>query len=246
MERWRLWRQANGLALLIMLLIGGTGTVFAATSTSPNYQMVESQFGSSDNNETCSDEFCAQATLGDLAVGGSADGNTTAEFGSVTPNEPSLDVIVEPGESSLGILTTEQTATKSAVIKVRNYLSNGYILQINGSPPKYGNHTLATQSTPTASTPGTEQFGINAVANTSPSVGSDPIQQPSSEFSFGTINSAYNTPNLFRYASEAIVAQSNSSSGQTDYTISMIVNISNSTPAGRYAGDFSAVVVPVY
>jgi hypothetical protein len=64
--------------------------------------------------------------------------------------------------------------------------------------------------------------------------------------SFGEAAAGYNTANQFQYASEAIVARSYQSSGRTDYTVSMIINISNQTPAGRYAGDFSVVVTSVF
>jgi hypothetical protein len=90
-------------------------------------------------------------------------------------------------------------------------------------------------STPTASIPGTEQFGMNLVANTSPiTFGANPSQNPSSVFSFGAAASGYNTANLYKYVQGSTIASSNSSSGETDYTISYIYNISNSTPGGYY------------
>jgi len=153
---------------------------------------------------------------------------------------------VDQGESNLGELTTEVTKTKTVTVRIRNYLSNGYILQINGEPPKYSNHYLSTPSSPTSSQPGTEQFALNLAVNTSPNVGSGPLQVPSSETSFGTVESAYATPNMFKYTPGETVARSLRESGRTDFTISMIVNVSNSTPAGRYAGDYAAIVVPVY
>jgi hypothetical protein len=110
----------------------------------------------------------------------------------------------------------------------------------------YSGHVLNTPSTPTAALPGTEQFGINATVNTVPNVGTDPVQIPSDQVSFGKVNDDYRIQNKFKYLSGDNVARSDTQSGETDYTISMIVNISNSTPAGHYSGDFSAVVIPVY
>lgn len=228
-----------------LVALGGTNAAFAVTSSSPNYQMTEGEFNAG-MMDSCSNEYCAQATIGDMVAGRGTDGASTAEFGAITSDEPLLEVIVESGESNLGTLATEQAATKTMVVKVRNYLSEGYILQITGDPPKYGDHFLSTPSSPTASTPGTEQFAINVAANTSPSVGTAPVQVPSDQTSFGFATPDYATPNLFKYSSGETVARSNSESGRTDYTISMIVNISNMTPAGRYSGDFSAVVIPVY
>lgn len=216
------------------------------TSNSTNYQVTETQFGAGSTREACSDQYCARTSIGDMAAGKGASGASTATFGGVTDNEPLLEVVVDPGISNLGVLTTENTATKTTTVRIRNYLSDGYILQIVGEAPKYGSHKLQTPSTPTASTPGTEQFAINVAANTSPQVGSAPQQVPSTQTSFGIADEDYRTPNLFKYTSGDVVARSESSSGRTDYTISMIVNISNSTPAGHFSGDFSAVVIPVY
>jgi hypothetical protein len=132
------------------------------------------------------------------------------------------------------------------VVKIRSYLSNGYTLQINGSPPKYGNRALATPSTPRAVQAGKEMFGINVVANTAPNVGADPVQVPSADVSFGQAKQGYNTPNQFKYSSGDVIAYSPKASGETDFTVSMVVAISATTPAGNYAGDFSAIVIPVY
>ncbi len=229
-----------------LIVVGGATAVFAETSSSTNYQLSESGFNSGSLDENCSGQFCARTSIGDLAVGSSVGATSTANFGPVTPDEPSLEVIVDPGVSDLGVLTTEHTATKTMVVRVRNYLSGGYTLQITGTPPKYGNHTLATPSTPTPSQTGTEQFAINAAVNTSPSVGAAPVQVPSSQFSFGAVNADYSTPNQFKYTSGDDVAHGLTESGRTDYTISMIINIAQNTPAGHYSGDFSAVVIPVY
>lgn len=246
MQNRGLWRYVKPMLLAASIVIGGAGTAFAVTSSSNNYRLDESQFNAGSLEENCSDQFCARTSIGNLAVGDSEDGTSTASFGPVTPDEPMLEVIVDPGESNLGILDTEHTANKTMIVRIRNYLSNGYTLQITGDPPKYSNHTLATPSSPTAASPGTEQFALNAADNTTPNIGSDPEQVPSGAFSFGIVENDYDNPDLFKYTSGDVVARSLSSSGRTDYTISMIVNISNSTPAGRYVGDFSAVVIPIY
>ena len=246
MRKRRLWHY-SALILLVVSLFGvGTGTAFAQTSNSSNYQVSETQFGGGSSLESCSGQYCARASIGNIAGGTSKSAESTAAFGSVTPDEPLLEVIVEPGESNLGVLTTEKTASKTTKIKIRSYLSDGYMLQIVGNPPKYGNHTLNTLSTPSASKPGTEQFGINLAKNTTPDVGAAPLQVPSAQMSFGAATDDYKTPNLFKYNSGDVVARSATESGQTDYTVSMIINVSESTPAGHFSSDFSAVVIPEY
>ena len=235
------------LALLAVVIVGGhVSTALAETSKSNHYQTTDTEFGSMSGTQNCSSQYCAQASIGDMTAGDSKNIVSSAKFGSVTSADPLLEVIVDPGQSDLGTLTTERTATKTMTVRVRSYLSDGYMLQIVGDPPKYGGHKLAAPTTPTASTPGTEQFAINAAANTTPNIGAGPVQVPSDQFSFGVVNDDYKLPNLFKYISGDVVAHSSVESGQTDYTISMIINISNATPAGHFSGDFSAVVIPVY
>lgn len=233
--------------LLAVLVSGGIGTTaLAITSSSSHYKVTETQFTSGTTVQSCSGSYCAKVSIGDAAVGDTASPAVTAKFGSITNSDPLLEVIVEAGVSNLGTLTTQKTATKTTTVKVRNYLSGGYVLQIVGDPPKYNGHALETSDTPAQSVPGTEQFGINVVANTNPTVGANPVQVPTDKTSYGVANDNYNSPNLFMFHSGDDVAHSTKSSGETDYTISMIVNISSGTPAGHYSGDFSAVVIPVY
>ena len=247
MRKRGFWRYSAPLLLAAFFAMGTVGTAMAQTSKSNSFQVTETQFSSGATLQSCSSQFCAKATIGDMASGGkSTSSNSSAQFGSETDSEPMLEVIVDAGASDLGELTTEKTATKTMIVRIRNHLSGGYMLQIVGDPPKYNGHTLKTPSTPTASTPGTEQFAINAVKNTNPNVGADPVQVPSEQTSFGEVTEAYGVPNVFKYRSGEVVARSQTESGRTDYTISMIINVSNSTPAGHYTGDYSAVVIPVF
>lgn len=230
----------------VMVFSSADSSVWAVTSTSNNYQLTETQFGGGSNLQSCSGQYCAQVSIGDASIGRSGSSSNSAQFGAITSSDPLLEVIIEDGVSNLGTLSTETTATKTMIVKVRSHLSSGYILQIIGDPPKFEGYTLATPNSPTASQPGTEQFAINAVANTVPTVGANPVQVPSDQTSFGVVADNYKTSNQFMYTSEDVVARSNSESGRTDYTISMIVNISSGTPAGHYAGDFAAVIIPFY
>ncbi|MCA9327635.1 hypothetical protein KDA14_03855 [Candidatus Saccharibacteria bacterium] len=246
MRRSGFLKYSRMLLLAALIVVGGAGTALAQSSTSSNYKVTETQFGSGSTQQQCSASYCTKTSIGDMGNGSSSSAGGSAQFGSITPDEPLLEVIIEPGVSFLGDLSSTQTATKTTIVKVRSYLSNGYFIQVTGDPPKYGNHTLSTPSSPTASQVGSEQFGINVVANSSPNVGANPVQVPSGQYSFGEAYTGYNTANLFKYNSGDTVARSTVASGQTEYTISMIVNISNLTPSGHYSGDFSAVVVPAY
>ena len=246
MRKRSFWRE--GILLLFAVVLAASvhfGVAMAETSSSAHYQVTQTEFGSSSTESSCSDAYCASTGIGSVA-GATSNTANTANFGQVTSSHPELLVSVDGGSSDLGLLSSDKTATKTMTVQVESYLSGGYALQILGNPPKYNGHTLKSLTTPTASKAGMEQFGINVVANTSPSLGADPVQVPSRSTSFGIANDNYKTANKFMYASGDTIAHSPKASGQTTYTISMIVNISNATPAGHYLTDLSAVVVPTY
>jgi hypothetical protein len=94
---------------------------------------------------------------------------------------------------------------------------------------------MTALATPTASAAGSEQFGINLVANTSPvNFGANPVQVPDNTFSFGQVAADYSSPGLFKYVKDDAVALSTASTSATNYTVSYIFNVSNVTPGGTY------------
>ena len=224
-----------------------TQSVFAISS-SENYEVVEPEFGAGATLDSCSGSYCAKATIGSLNNDESSSQNYTVSFAPVDVNEePMLDVIVEPGVSHLGELTTTKTAHKVMLVKVRSYLSGGYMVQVYGDPPRYQDHTLKTSNQPEPSTPGVEQFGINVVANSlSESFGANPVHVLSGQDGSDLAEDNYRTANSFMYESGAVVATNYNQSSEVHYSISMVVNVAGSTPAGHYAGDYSAIITPVF
>lgn len=246
--RWNIWGYSTRVLLLVALLVvGGAGTVMANTASSPNYEVTETEFGAGAALESCSGQYCAKATIGSLTDESGESPTSTADFGPIaTDSEPLLEVVIDDGVSNLGVLDIEKTSSKTTTVRVRSYLSNGYTMHIMGDSPVYGTHHLSALQTPTASTPGIEQFGVNVVKNTTPDIGADPVQVPSDQMSFGEVMPSYGTPDRFMYSDGDVVARSDTESGRTDYTISMIINVAGSTPAGHYTSDFSVVVIPVF
>ncbi|MEJ0072678.1 MAG: hypothetical protein WDN27_01130 [Candidatus Saccharibacteria bacterium] len=230
---------------LLMALASG-GTAWAAQSSSPHYEVNETQFGAGSSENDCSTSYCAKTSAGDTVDGSASSNNYSAQFGFNTSSDPELEVIVGGGTQNMGTLQTTTTGTATNTISVLSYLSNGYTLQITGAAPNQGTHTLTTLTTPSTSQPGSEQFGINLVANTTPGIGTDPTKAPSGSSAISNVESDYATANLFKYVDGDVVAQSLVSNGETDYTMSMVINVSNVTPGGHYNGNFSAVAVPIF
>lgn len=239
------WKQILSSALLVAGSLAVLGGVAAAQSTSNNYRVDEYYFGTGGELEACSGNYCSKQSAGELAAGNTKSANYQAQVGFNTSDTPILEVAVN-GEVNFGVLDPESTATGTANVQVRTYLSSGYNMVIAGSAPKINAHTINTSAFPEESEPGKERFAINLVDNSSPNIGANPEQVPDDSFSFGIPTSNYNVPNWFMYQDGATVASSNSSSGQTNYTLSFIANMANNTPAGKYTTDLSVVVVAAF
>lgn len=222
-------------------------------SSSTNYSINEDQVGGSGGVDSASTNFKSLGstdggnTLGESAVGNSTSTNFQTNSGYNTSNSPVLGITMGITVVNLGTLTTAAPSTGIATFSVINYTSYGYIVQIVGPAPSNNGHPLTSLSSGGTSAIGTEQFGINVVSNTSPSTfGAVPVQIPDSTFSFGQANSGYLTNGNFRYNTGDTIAKSLKSSGQTNFTISYLANISPITPAGFYTSSQSLICTATF
>lgn len=262
-------------ALAALVLIVGYPAIVSAACSDPNQQSCSSSYGVSETffgtgGQLCvpgssgnSANYCAKSSVGELGVGNTLGTAYQAQAGFNTNREPSIAVLVNDsrcpdynavsGASRNLVLNTGAAQTTSVNFSAMSYLASGYVVQTVGQAPTYagGPHTLFTPGYFTSS-PGTEQFGINLVHNTSPAVGNDPTQYPDVTFGFGgaatgngtTTN--YGSPNHFNYNNSDTIASSLKSSGVTCYDISYLFNISNVTPAGTYVFNQSIVVTSTF
>lgn len=220
-----------------------------AQSSSTSYRVNEATFGSGGDVNASSASYNARGSVGDLGVGESTSASYAAFAGSVTPSDEYLELNVTGGTVDLGTLTTTSTGTGTATFYVRTYLNSGYVVKTMSGSLANGAKVLTPMTTAGSSTQGTEQFGINLVANTSPAtMGAVPAQVPSTTFANGVAATGYNTANTYKYNTGDTIASSSSARawGQTNYTISYIANISNITPGGQYTVDHDIVVVPTF
>ncbi len=237
------WRQtAKYIVLAISVVLLLPAVALAAQSSSPNYQVNEVFFGAGGELNACSTNYCSKQSAGETAVGSISSANYQAQAGFNTNREPYIEFVVSNTNTNLGTLTPTITQTTTATFSVKTYLSHGYSVINASDPPSNGTYTMHAPSLQTPSATGTEQFGINLVANTSPTtLGADPVQVPSSTFANGFVTSEYSLANNYKYVKGDTIAGSTSSTSETDYTISYIFNVSNVTPGGTY--EFRHVLV---
>jgi len=159
----------------------------------------------------------------------------------------------------------DPTDTASAVSRMAasTNAGSGYIITVNGPTLTSGSNTITGLTTPTASTQGIAQFGLNLVANTAAAAPGFPGTSPTDSLN---IDSASNGINLngrpapdyaladtFKFVSGDTVADSNyNATGNPDasdaqiYTVSYIVNVPGSQPAGTYVSTLTYICTPTY
>ena len=177
--------------------------------------------------------------------------------------------------TTFGNLSTIAAVTQTGAFSVRDYTSSGYVVQMIGATPAYNGHHL-TAITPAscsgttygcASSSGSEQFGVNVWSNTSPTNpvpgSSAPVCQAATFCSgqagdvsfggggttcgpFGSANRPYCVDGRYLYASGDTIASGSQSSGETDYTMTFLANISTLTPSGTYTGNLTLVATGSY
>jgi len=236
--------------ILAIAFVGGLvawQSALAYTSSSSNYQIQEGVLGGSGSINSSSSNFQSQGQAGAPAVGGqyTAGGNSSStnyqtNGGSVTTSDPALSFAVNGSTTiNFGSLSTSATATATSTFNVVDYTSYGYIVQVVGTAPKSGSHTL-TPLSGSGSTAGSEQFGINLKANSTPSIGANPSGGA------GVAASGYSAANSYKYASGDTIASAPKSSAQTNYTVSYIANAATTTPGGAYTGTLTFICTGTY
>ena len=223
--------------------------VAAQTSLSPNYRTDQTFFGTGSERDLQSSQYQGSATVGDLGVGNTSSANYGAYAGFNTTDEPFLEFVVTGSNVDLDYLDINQAKTANGTFYVRAWQSSGYVVRTESDPPTNTNssHQITPLAIPATSSVGTEQFGINLAANTSPATfGAVPQQIPDNTFSFGEAVSGYNTANNFKYVKGDVVAQSPKSTSVTIYTLSYLFNINQTTASGQFTFNHVLVATATY
>lgn len=123
-------------------------------------------------------------------------------------------------------------ASDAHTISVATNASSGYVLTLNGTTLTSGANTIATTSTNTASTVGSEQFGLRLIANSGNGTVSSPYA--ASGFAFDSLN----------FPDE--VASGAGDGVTTVFGARYIGNISASTEDGSYSSTLTYVLTATF
>jgi len=248
------WLGRLAVLLVSVFVSAGllVGVAYADSLKSSHYEFINTDVGGGGLIPSSSPNYQAALSAGDSAIGQTSSASYQTEAGSLTTNDPRLSLSIVSGSANFNTLfSPSTTATATAEFSVIDYTSYGYAVQLIGNPPTNGNHTIPPMSNgsggATTSTLGYEQFGINLVKNTSPNVGADPNRgQFGTSSTYAGPTSNYGTPDNFYYSDGDSVAHSTKSSGEIDYTISYVVNVSSLTPGGQYTSNESIICTGTY
>lgn len=251
------------MVVACVVAVAASGAAHAELQQSASYSLNESEVGAGGDFTGASSHYSyapgvddGGSSLGETAVGTSSSTNYSSGAGFNTTAQPGLTFIVNTATVNLGALSTSVKATGVATFSAINYTTYGYVITAIGTPPKNGSHALTPLTTDTASSVGTEQFGVNTVLNTSAAVGANPAQVPSGSFSYGVAGDGvtgtygttrpYTISDKWRFNSGEVVASAPKSSGETDYTMTFLANMSTTTPGGKYTSTLELVATGTY
>lgn len=144
--------------------------------------------------------------------------------------EETLSFTLSAATVALGTLTSSTTGSGTSTMSASTNATGGYAISVNGTTLTSGANSIAALASNAASTQGSAQFGLNLMANTTPSVGSAVSGSGS-----GTAAANYNTANSFRFVTGETVASAGAATNSNTYTVSYIANIPGNQPAGSYS-----------
>jgi len=252
------------LVLSIILVLSLPGGVLAQTSESSNYKIQEYYFGTGGQVQDCATEgsanYCANLSAGGLGVGRSSSANYDLEAGFVTQNEVFLEMVVTGATVNFGTFDYNSYSSGAAQaggcncsFYIRTYLSNNYVVLTASQPPTSENGDVldAMPLGVPSNNAQDEQFGFNLVANSTPNIGANRVNQPDDSFADGEAATGYNVPDQFKYGVGDTIARSqanpnNPAIGVTEYTISYIAKPAINTPAGLYQMNHDLIAVATF
>jgi hypothetical protein len=176
--------------------------------------------------------------------------------GSVGTNAgiPDCSTVTSGAISFNQLFSPTDTATTISQMAASTNAASGYSITVNGLTLTSGSNTITAMSSATTGVHGVSQFGLNLKANTTstsnPAVGANVAPAANNVNYKGEAVSPYDSADTFKFASGNIVADSASGgAGGTDaqiFTVSYVVNVPGSQPAGTYTSTLTYICTPTY
>ncbi len=213
------------LAFALVLFLGPK-LVFAVMTSTGGYQIWADviSVGGAEDALSSSGDFQLRDTFGEPIIGRSASTTSQVRAGFREMERGSLTLTITPSSLDLGNLSSTSTAIATATL---SFFSDtpGSSVSFSGESLKQGiNDIQAIEGGATDSSPGTSQFGFNAIFS----------QGDAGAYSM----SPYDQPSKYAFNSGSEVVKTDSiMSDDADFTLNYIANISGREPTGDYSAD---------
>lgn len=172
---------------------------------------------------------------------GAVASSTAGQITVTASVEETLSFTLTAATAALGALTSATTGSATSTMSASTNAASGYAISVNGSTLTSGANTITALAASTASAQGTSQFGLNLMANATPSVGSAVSGSGS-----GTAAANYNSANSYRFGTGETVASAAAATNSNTFTVSYIANIPGNQAAGSYATTLTYIATATF
>ena len=152
------------------------------------------------------------------------------------------------------LFSPTDTATATSQMAASTNAGGGYAISVNGPTLTSGSNTITGMGSVSAIARGVSQFGLNLKANTvatsTVAIGTEVAVASNGTNFRGQATTGYNTIDQFKFTTADVVADSaNGGAGGSDaqiFTVSYIVNVPGSQPAGTYTSTITYICTPTF
>lgn len=152
------------------------------------------------------------------------------------------------------LFSPTDTATATSQMSASTNAGSGYVVTVNGPTLTSGSNTVSAMGASTTGLRGSSQFGMNLKANTvatsTPVIGAEVAPVSNGTNYRGQSTVGYNAVDTFKYNNGDTVANSaNGGAGGTDaqiFSVSYVVNVPGSQPAGTYTTTLTYICTPTF
>jgi hypothetical protein len=173
---------------------------------------------------------------------------------SATLSVPDCSTVTTGAVAFNQLFSPTDTATATSQMAASTNAGSGYAITVNGPTLTSGSNTVTGMGASTTSVHGVSQFGLNLKLNTTATstvaVGAEVDVASNGTNYRGQATTGYNTVDNFKFTSGDVVADSaNGGAGGSDaqiFTVSYIVNVPGSQPAGTYTTTLTYICTPTF
>lgn len=152
------------------------------------------------------------------------------------------------------LFSPTDTATAKSEMAASTNAGSGYVITVNGPTLTSGSNTVSGMTASSTITRGISQFGLNLKLNTTATstvaIGAEVAVASNGTNYRGQAVTGYNTVDNFKFVTGDPVANSaNGGAGGSDaqiFTVSYIVNVPGSQPAGTYTTTLTYICTPTF